>query len=201
MESSTPVPASNNETTYAPCNRKKPVVFTTGFFLAPRAGLEPATTRLTAECSTIELPGNGRPRGLPPRTEKGFRHGPTLPPGLPSSTIGAGGLNDRVRNGNGCVPSARRTGKRNHLCKEHGRRFARMRSPHGACARASSVSDASASRAAGLGRSARCTPARLRSARSNSRIARSARLTGGFLHKKNGRLAAPVDGTAVLSDS
>jgi ceramide glucosyltransferase len=28
----------------------------TGSFLAPRAGLEPATTRLTAECSTIELP-------------------------------------------------------------------------------------------------------------------------------------------------
>ena len=27
-------------------------------FLAPRAGLEPATTRLTAECSTIELSRN-----------------------------------------------------------------------------------------------------------------------------------------------
>ena len=26
--------------------------------MAPRAGLEPATTRLTAECSTIELSGN-----------------------------------------------------------------------------------------------------------------------------------------------
>src|SRR5579883_492810 len=26
--------------------------------LAPRAGLEPATLRLTAECSTVELPGN-----------------------------------------------------------------------------------------------------------------------------------------------
>ena len=28
------------------------------FSMAPRAGLEPATTRLTAECSTIELSGN-----------------------------------------------------------------------------------------------------------------------------------------------
>ena len=27
-------------------------------FTAPRAGLEPATTRLTAECSTIELSRN-----------------------------------------------------------------------------------------------------------------------------------------------
>ena len=26
--------------------------------MAPRAGLEPATLRLTAGCSTIELPGN-----------------------------------------------------------------------------------------------------------------------------------------------
>src|SRR5262245_26094408 len=28
--------------------------------LAPRAGFEPATQRLTAACSTTELPGNGR---------------------------------------------------------------------------------------------------------------------------------------------
>src|SRR5690606_7223254 len=48
--------------------------------------------------------------------EKVFRHGPTLPPGRPGSTIGAGGLNGRVRNGNGCGPSARRTGKRENLC-------------------------------------------------------------------------------------
>jgi hypothetical protein len=27
-------------------------------FLAPRAGFEPATNRLTAGCSTTELPGN-----------------------------------------------------------------------------------------------------------------------------------------------
>src|SRR6185369_17570404 len=31
---------------------------------------------------------------------------PTLPPGLPGSTIGAGGLNFSVRNGKRCFPSA-----------------------------------------------------------------------------------------------
>src|SRR5207244_11880499 len=36
---------------------------------------------------------------------------PTLPRGLPRSTIGAEGLNCRVRNGNGCGPLARITGK------------------------------------------------------------------------------------------
>src|SRR5258706_2755467 len=40
-----------------------------------------------------------------------FRQRPTLPLPLRSSTIGAGGLNDRVRNGNGCDPSAIAAGK------------------------------------------------------------------------------------------
>ena len=31
-------------------------------YLAPRAGFEPATNRLTAGCSTTELPGNTAPR-------------------------------------------------------------------------------------------------------------------------------------------
>ncbi len=39
------------------------------------------------------------------------RQRPTLPPRLQGSTIGAGGLNCRVRNGNGCCPSAIATGK------------------------------------------------------------------------------------------
>ena len=30
-----------------------------GILVAPRAGFEPATNRLTAGCSTTELPGNG----------------------------------------------------------------------------------------------------------------------------------------------
>src|SRR5436309_8152771 len=34
------------------------------------------------------------------------RRRPTLPPRLQGSTIGAGGLNFRVRNGTGCLPSA-----------------------------------------------------------------------------------------------
>ena len=40
-----------------------------------------------------------------------IRRRPTLPPPLEGSTIGAGGLNDRVRNGNGCNPSAIAAGK------------------------------------------------------------------------------------------
>ena len=39
------------------------------------------------------------------------RRRPTLPRGLPRSTIGAEGLNCRVRNGNGCGPFAKITGK------------------------------------------------------------------------------------------
>src|SRR4029453_15554649 len=38
-----------------------------------------------------------------------IRRRPTLPGSLPPSTIGAGGLNFRVRNGNGCDPSAMAT--------------------------------------------------------------------------------------------
>ena len=36
-------------------------------------------------------------------------HWPTLPTSCPVSTIGAGGLNFRIRNGNGCGPSANST--------------------------------------------------------------------------------------------
>lgn len=39
-----------------------------------------------------------------------IRQRPTLPGGLPPSTIGAGGLNCRVRNGNGCFSAAMATG-------------------------------------------------------------------------------------------
>jgi hypothetical protein len=48
-------------------------------------------------------------RGLHPARS---RRRPTLPGGLPPSTIGAGGLNCRVRNGNGCFPAAMATGNR-----------------------------------------------------------------------------------------
>ena len=37
------------------------------------------------------------------------RRRPTLPPSFPGSTIGAGGLNFRVRYGTGCLPSAMAT--------------------------------------------------------------------------------------------
>ncbi len=44
-----------------------------------------------------------------------IRRRPTLPEGIPSSTIGAGGLNFRVRNGNGCDTAAMATGNRVEL--------------------------------------------------------------------------------------
>ena len=40
------------------------------------------------------------------RPAKGCRRRPTLPRSLDRSTIGAVGLNDRVRDGNGCGPYA-----------------------------------------------------------------------------------------------
>ena len=40
------------------------------------------------------------------------RRRPTLPGGYPPSTIGADGLNCRVRNGNGCLSAAMATGNR-----------------------------------------------------------------------------------------
>jgi hypothetical protein len=39
-----------------------------------------------------------------------FRQRPTLPGGYPPSTIGVGGLNFRVRDGNGCGSAAMATG-------------------------------------------------------------------------------------------
>src|SRR5256885_9711721 len=50
---------------------------------------------------------NGPPEGGPFRTMS--RQRPTLPPSHPGSTIGAGGLNFRVRDGTGCSPSAMAT--------------------------------------------------------------------------------------------
>ena len=61
------------------------------FVLAPREGLEPSAYRLTAECSTIELPWNKTWLRL------------TLPGGCPPSTISAQELNFCVRNGNRCI--------------------------------------------------------------------------------------------------
>jgi hypothetical protein len=47
-------------------------------------------------------------------TSEGW-HRPSLPGGSPPSTIGAGGLNDRVREGTGCTPTATDT---NHLTSD-----------------------------------------------------------------------------------
>src|SRR5437016_3566845 len=56
--------------------------------MAPRAGFEPATIRLTVECSTAELPRNRR---------KGVRDGEriTKPPRLAKAEIGSSGTVSR----------------------------------------------------------------------------------------------------------
>ena len=68
--------------------------------MAPPAGLEPATTRLTAGCSAIELRRKMKDCGnyhLHSPVEN--RQRPTLPGSYPPSTIGAEGLNFCVRDG------------------------------------------------------------------------------------------------------
>jgi hypothetical protein len=58
------------------------------------------------------LPRRTKKRSRPiERLHLVYRQRPTLPHSPPCSTIGAGGLNCRVRNGNGCCPSAVATGK------------------------------------------------------------------------------------------
>ncbi len=66
--------------------------------MAPREGFEPSAYRLTAECSTVELPWNINQQRS------------TLPGSCPPSTIDAGGLYFCVRYGNRCTPSAFITG-------------------------------------------------------------------------------------------
>ena len=76
-----------------------------------------------------KTPSGGARRGL---QRKGWRR-PTLPPSRDGSTIGAAGLNCRVRNGNGCGPCAlvvsvsgvRHRGGRHR--REHGWKRSRIR--------------------------------------------------------------------------
>ena len=69
--------------------------------------------RVSHGLQTTGRPVRPRTRKRLPRGEpfsKKFRRRPTLPGGLPPSTIGAGGLNFRVRHGNGCDSTAIATG-------------------------------------------------------------------------------------------
>ena len=77
---------------------------------------------------TRQKPGRLVPRGLPQGKNEGphavrmrpfekSRRRPTFPPSCPGSIIGAGGLNFRVRDGNGCDPSAIVTGNSGTFAK------------------------------------------------------------------------------------
>jgi hypothetical protein len=79
--------------------------------MSPRLSDVTAETAWSPRSTTIErAPANdtrndeGPPKG--PLASKMSRRRPTLPPRYRDSTIGAGGLNFRVRNGTGCSPSA-----------------------------------------------------------------------------------------------
>ena len=71
--------------------------------------------RYSGNFGSVPVPQRKRSRGATstacgaPSFEKSRRR-PTLPGGCPPSTIGAGGLHFRVRNGNGCFPAAIATG-------------------------------------------------------------------------------------------
>ena len=79
--------------------------------MAPQVGLEPTTTRLTAECSAIELLRNIDPENLLTlRDQIGIRRRPTLPGRFQPSTISAERLNFCVRYGNRWIPLAITTG-------------------------------------------------------------------------------------------
>ena len=88
--------------------------FATPAKLALRVGFEPTTYRLTAGCSTIELPKN---TGLTPRGSSLVRQYPTFPSRYQPSIIGAWRLNFRVRYGYGWDPPAMVTGPTTHSPK------------------------------------------------------------------------------------
>lgn len=78
------------------------------------------TTARTRDCQHFSQSGGWGCAPPPPGVWGvvvwGFRRCPTLPEGFPSSTIGAGRLNFRVRDGYGCVSAAVATGK---FCVAH----------------------------------------------------------------------------------
>ena len=83
---------------------RNPVARTDGVVVPRRAFVEIAPCRLKKL-----RPANRRNDAR--ASEITSRQRPTLPPTYAGSTIGAEGLNCRVRNGNGCFPLARVTGK------------------------------------------------------------------------------------------
>ena len=75
---------------------------------ASRTGTAPGVVFRRCRERRKEAPAAGHMPGTGARER--FRQRPTLPGSLPPSTIGAGGLNCRVRDGNGCFPAAMATG-------------------------------------------------------------------------------------------
>ncbi len=120
------VPSRRSPTTRAPRRATPPHFlggsfstgsFRTAFLARPRATARAAASRSPEPrlrsrggATAATLLGRDEAPGFPGASIELFRRRPTLPGGLPPSTIGAGGLNFRVRNGNGCDPAAMATG-------------------------------------------------------------------------------------------
>ena len=93
------------------------IVVATGWFprWARGRAVDPPTPRATPSVGSgprmVDLEQESAPARQASRGLNLSRRRPTLPSGCPDSTMGAGGLNCRVRNGNGCSPTAIVTGK------------------------------------------------------------------------------------------
>ena len=121
--------------------KKKPRSFLLGSEINPRrrprgralrAGSVGGRSRPSEGMNPLELPSSRTPprrrthRKKKPRSfllgsEINPRRRPTLPHSYPCSTIGAEGLNCRVRNGNGCFPLAMATRKLRFKDREYQR--------------------------------------------------------------------------------
>jgi hypothetical protein len=87
------------------CGARAPFLYSNLFGRPRRHG------RLRGHPYPVAAP-SGQTKARPSRARriKKTRQRPTLPLSCPSSTIGTGGLNFRVRNGNGCFPAVMVTG-------------------------------------------------------------------------------------------
>ena len=104
-----------------------------------RAGTDDDAVPAVRPGRALNRKREGAPPAIPeewPRalTSNEIRRRPTLPGGLPPSTIGAGSLNFRVRDGNGCDPAAMAT----EICCQGGSRqisgaFRALQSKHEHC--------------------------------------------------------------------
>src|SRR5262249_31588437 len=107
ISSSSPLPSAVSRTAVAPVSAP-PARMTSLAIVAP-GHHGSVSTRTPADATSAPAHASSVRRG---RSFEEIRRRPTLPGSHPPSTIGAGGLHFRVRDGNGCFPAALTTGNR-----------------------------------------------------------------------------------------